>query len=162
MGSEGRAILGLSLFKYNKKKRRWISTKLSRRNRETNEGKVYIFINFFRLLHFFFSQRDGEPIIEVDREEKNTSRPEHEEVELRKSEIVYEYSYVGVTSSSFRFFLCFLFYYNYFTSMFIPSFVINKNRYIVVWAAAWRQTNRQATNYSNNSSSSSNSNSNNW
>lgn len=48
----------------------------------------------------------------------------------------------------------FSFFITIITSMFIPSFVINKNRYIVVWAAAWRQTNRQATSYSNNSSSS--------
>lgn len=82
------------------------------------------------------------------------SRTEYEETRNRatKERDCDTSTYVGVTSSSFRFF-CSLFYYNYFTSMFIPSLVINKNRYIVVWAAAWRQTNRQATNYSNNSSS---------
>jgi len=87
------------------------------------------------------------------------------ETEPRKSEIECEIAWT--TSRSHFVFFClsfvlFFFFITIITSMFIPSFVINKNRYIVVWAAAWRQTNRQATNYSNNSSSSSNSSSNNW
>lgn len=62
----------------------------------------------------------------------------------------------GQTSRSYLAFFFFfsLFFITIIISIFIPSFVINKNRYIVVWAAAWRQTNRQASNYSSNSSSS--------
>lgn len=63
----------------------------------------------------------------------------------------------GQASKSHLAFFFFSFFITIIISIFIPSFVINKNRYIVVWAAAWRQTNRQASNYSSNSSSSSNS-----
>lgn len=76
-------------------------------------------------------------------------------MESRKSKI--DTDVPGQASKSHLAFFFSLFFITIIISIFIPSFVINKNRYIVVWAAAWRQTNRKASNYSSNSSSSNNS-----